>query len=161
MELGFRTFVRQIQVTDYGTCYTVLAHSLETRKCRPRPGKSQALDTFGMSASERAVLAKQAVKSIKISTYVAFGITGGIINGGLEAIFSYQDYKTGRITKGQHVNNVARETTSGAVSAVAVIAITTAVADADAPVLLTIGVGVATGIAIGTGISGLWKKVFN
>ena len=114
----------------------------------------------GMSASERAALAKQAVKSTKISTYVASGIAGGIISGGLEAILDYQDYKTGRISKGQYVNNIARETTSGAVSAVTVTAITTAVAAAGAPALLTIGVGVAAGVAIGTGISWLWKKVF-
>lgn len=115
----------------------------------------------GMSASERAALAKQAVKSTKISTYVASGITGGIISGGLEAILGYQDYKTGRITKEQYINNIARETTSGAVSAVAVTAITTAVAAAGAPALLTIGVGVAAGVAIGAGISWLWNKVFN
>lgn len=115
----------------------------------------------GMSASERAALAKQAVKSTKISTYVASGITGGIISGGLEAILGYQDYKTGRITKRQYTKNIARETTSGAVSAVAVTTITTAVAAAGAPALLTIGVGVAAGVVIGTGISWLWNKVFN
>jgi hypothetical protein len=115
--------------------------------------------TSGLSGAERVALAKDALKNVRVGTYVKAGAIGGVISGGIEAISGYSAWKNGTISGGQYANNIARETTAGVVSSIAATAAVTAVAAAGAPVIATAAVAIGVGIVVGAGVSWLWKKI--
>jgi hypothetical protein len=123
-----------------------------------------------------ADLSKTGVKHLSIAGQVAkVGAVSAVISGGLEAVSSYDDYKSGNISGKQYASNIARESVEGAVVGAAVVAagiafapVAVTIAGAAGVAAAGVAASVAVGVAVGYGVSKLadmtigklWNKIF-